>query len=62
MEGAPDKSVPWILWLILLSVAVVVGTNVYRNTYLKQYQFIVEAKCDPKVSGTSHGAQRTAPG
>lgn len=47
MENPPKQPVPWLAWLLLLSVLVGFGVSIYRYDIAKNYSLFVEAPCDP---------------
>ena len=50
MDVKSSQPVPWIFWILLVSVIFVVGQTLYIQTFSKDYLFFVEAPCDPAVN------------
>ncbi len=49
MDPEQKKSVPWIFWVLVLSVLIVLGQSMYVNYFEKDYTFYVEAQCDSSI-------------
>jgi hypothetical protein len=45
-----DKWDKIFLWILVLSVVVVITATAYKFLFVKDYNFVVEAPCDPAVS------------
>jgi hypothetical protein len=50
MNAAAKQSTPWILWVLIASVLVILGQSMYKNYVVKDYLFFVEAQCDSSVN------------
>lgn len=46
-EEIAKRSTPWILWVLLVSVLIILGQSVYKNYIAKNYTFYLEAPCNP---------------
>ena len=50
MDKEPKRSTPWIFWVLLVSVVIILGQSMYENYLMKHYLFFVQATCDPAVN------------
>ena len=50
MDVESRKSIPWIFWILIASVLIILGQSMYENYIAKNYLFFVEAKCDSVVN------------
>mgnify|MGYP003394958006 CR=1 FL=1 len=50
MDAISKRSTPWIFWILLVSVVIVLGQSMYENSIAKNYLFYVEAECNPAIS------------
>ena len=50
MDVATKQSTPWIFWILLVSVLIILGQSMYKNYVAKDYLFFIEAKCDSLVN------------
>ena len=50
MDAASKQSTPWVVWVLLASVVIILGQSLYKNYYAKDYLFYVEAACDSTAS------------
>ncbi|MBI4066019.1 hypothetical protein HY412_02425 [Candidatus Kaiserbacteria bacterium] len=50
MDVKSKQPVPWIFWILIASVLVVLGQSMYENYLAKNYLFFVEASCDSTVN------------
>lgn len=46
MDVPLKQSTPWIFWVLIISVLIVLGQSMYKNYIAKDYLFFIEAKCD----------------
>lgn len=46
MDVATKQSTPWIFWILLVSVLIILGQSMYKNYVAQDYLFFVQAKCD----------------
>ena len=46
MDMPTKQSTPWILWVLVASVVIILGQSMYENYIAKNYLFFVEATCD----------------
>ena len=44
------QSTPWILWVLVASVVIILGQSMYENYVAKNYLFFVEAACDSTMN------------
>lgn len=49
MDVPTKRSTPWIFWILIVSVLIILGQSMYENYILKKYVFFVEAQCDPSA-------------
>ena len=50
MDTLSKQPIPWVFWILFVSVIFVVGQTLYLQTFSKDYLFFVEASCDPAVN------------
>jgi len=50
MDISPDHHTPWIFWVLLVSVVIILGQSLYENYFAKNYAFFLEALCDSSVN------------
>lgn len=50
MDVPTKRSTPWILWILLVSVVIILGQSMYKNYIVKDYLFFTEATCDSTVN------------
>lgn len=50
MDAPAKQSTPWILWVLLISVVIILWQSMYENYILKDYLFFVEASCDTTMN------------
>ena len=50
MDKAVRHPTPWIIWILLVSVLVVLGQSLYKNYFIKDYLFYLEAPCDTSIN------------
>ncbi|MCX6786613.1 MAG: hypothetical protein NTU85_02245 [Candidatus Kaiserbacteria bacterium] len=46
MDVETKQPIPWILWILLASVLIILGQSMYKNYIAKNYPFFIEASCD----------------
>ena len=49
MDTESKHPIPWIFWILIASVLIILGQSIYKNYIAKDYLFFVEAKCDPAL-------------
>lgn len=46
MDVAAKHSIPWIFWILIASVLIILGQSMYKNYIAKDYLFFLEAPCN----------------
>jgi len=50
MDTYVKQSTPWVFWILIVSVIVILGQSMYKNYILKDYLFFAEASCDTAMN------------
>lgn len=50
MDVESKRPTPWVFWILLISVVIVLGQSMYKNYVVKDYLFYVEASCDSSTN------------
>jgi len=50
MDKNSKHSTPWVFWVLIVSVLIVLGQSMYVNYLKKGYLFFIEAPCNPSTN------------